>query len=341
MKNARYLAAALTLIAVILLAASLHGLSLGADTALAHSDLPVYGGSAVHDADASLDEAAALRTTYSTDDGYLSERWGADRIEAPQAWRITKGESIIVAVLDTGINKDDQDLADRVVAEVNLTDSPTSDDVYGHGTHMAGTIAAIAPECLLMNVKVADDTGRSEASVVARGIVWAVDNGAQVINISLSMRASPELEQAVDYARDRGAIVIAAAGNQGVSEPVFPAYYANCLAVAGTNKNDSLALFSNYGYWVDVAAPGFNIYSEMPRGEYEYKTGTSAAAAHVSGVAALVFSIAEDSSGDGALNDEVRWAIESSCIPVDGEGMGRGLVNAFQAVTATTSSTLP
>ena len=341
MKKLRCLAAALTLIAVILLAASMHGISFAAETVLAHSDLPVYGGSAVHDADASSDEAAALQTTYDTDDGYLSDRWGVNRIEAPQAWQITRGGSVVVAVLDTGINKDDQDLADRVVAEVNFTDSPTSDDVYGHGTHMAGTIAAIAPECLLMNVKVADDTGRSEASVVARGIIWAVDNGAQVINISLSMRASPELEQAIDYAWDQGAIIIAAAGNQGVSESVYPAYYANCLAVAGTNRNDSLALLSNYGYWVDVAAPGFNIYSEMPRGEYGYKTGTSAAAAHVSGVAALVFSIAEDSSGDGALNDEVRRAIERSCISVDGDGMGRGLVNASQAVTATRSSTLP
>ncbi len=337
MKKLPYLAAALTFIAAILIAVSLHGISFAADTVSAHVVLPVYDEASVHGADAA-EEGATQQTTYATADVYLSDRWGVNRVEAPMAWQITRGESVIVAVLDTGINKDDQDLADRVVADVNFTDSPTSDDLYGHGTHMAGTIAAVAPECLLMNVKVADDTGRSEAPVVAEGIIWAVDNGAQVISISLSMRASPELEQAIDYAWDRGAIVIAAAGNQGVSEPVYPAYYANCLAVAGTNRNDSLALFSNYGYWVDLAAPGFNIYSQMPQDTYGYKTGTSAAAAHVSGVAALVFSLAADSSGDGVLNNEVRRAIENGCTSVSGDGMGYGLVNAFQAVTTASAT---
>ena len=282
------------------------------------------------------------QTTYSPDDSYPAERWGVSKIEAPQAWQITRGDqSIIVAVLDTGINKDNLDLADRVVTEVNFTDSPTSDDIYGHGTHMAGTIAAIAPECRLMNVKVADDAGRCKPSVVARGIIWAVDHGAKVINISLSMIASSNLVEAVNYAWSQGAILIAAAGNKGGSEPSYPAYYVNCLAVAGTNENNSLALLSSYGDWVDVAAPGFNIYSELPQNQYGYKTGTSAAGAHVSGVAALVFSVAEDSNSNGAVNDEVRWAIENSCTPIAGDGVGQGLVNAFQAVTEIISSPLP
>ncbi len=341
MKKLKYPAVALALIAVILIAASLNGISFAGDTVSAYSVLPVYDEASGHDTDAS-GEGGVVQTTYSVDEGYASERWGVSRIEAAQAWLTTTGdESIIVAVLDTGISMDNQDLAGRVVAEVNFTDSPTSDDLYGHGTHVAGIIAAIAPECRLMNVKVADDTGRSEASVVARGVIWAVDNGTQVINISLSMRASPELEQAIDYAWDHGAIIIAAAGNQGRSEPVYPAYYENCLAVAGTNKSDSLALLSGHGYWVDVAAPGFNVYSELPGNQYGYKTGTSAAAAHVSGVAALVFSVVSDSSGDGALNEVVRRAIEDSCTPMDGDGVGSGLVNAFQAVTAAVTSSSP
>jgi len=244
----------------------------------------------------------------------------------------TGHESIIVAVLDTGISRDSDYLAGRVVAEANFTDSPTSDDLYGHGTHMAGTIAAIAPDCRLMNVKVADDTGKSEAAVVARGITWAVDNGAHIINISLTTRASPELEQAITYAWEQGAVIIAAAGNQGASEPVYPAYYANSLAVAGTNRGDSLALLSNYGYWVDLSAPGFNIYSELPGNEYGYKTGTSAAAAHVSGVAALVFSVVGD-GGDDSLNSVVRRVVVDSCTPMADDGVGSGLVNAFQALT--------
>jgi len=338
LKKLKYLAIALTLVEVILVAALALDVLFARESASAYSYSPAYDVAPADNSDSSS-YAPSPQATYSPDDSYPAERWGVTKIEAPQAWQITRGDqSCIVAVLDTGINKDNPDLADRVVAEVNLTDSPTSDDLYGHGTHMAGTIAAIAPECRLMNVKVADDAGRCEASVVARGIIWAVDHGAKVINISLSMKASTDLEEAVNYAWSQGAILIAAAGNKGGSEPSYPAYYVNCFAVAGTNENNSLALLSSYGDWVDVAAPGFNIYSELPQNQYGYKTGTSAAGAHVSGVAALVFSVAEDSNGNGAVNDEVRWAIENSCTPIAVDGVGQGLVNAFQALTETVSS---
>jgi thermitase len=338
LKKLKYLAIALTLVEVILVAALVHGVLLARESVSADSYSPVYQVARAYNSDSSSCDPSP-QATYSLDDSYLAERWGVTKIEAPQAWQITRGDqSIIVAVLDTGINKDNQDLAERVVADVNFTDSPTSDDLYGHGTHMAGTIAAIAPECRLMNVKVADDTGRCKPSVVARGIIWAVDHEAKVINISLAMTASPDLIEAVNYAWSQGAIIIAAAGNKGGPEPSYPAYYVNCLAVAGTNRNNALALLSSYGDWVDVAAPGFNIYSELPQNQYGYKTGTSAAGAHVSGVAALVFSVAEDSNGNGVINDEVRQAIENSCSPITAYGVGNGLVNAFQAVTETVSS---
>ena len=338
MRKLKYLAIALTLVEVILVASLVHSVLLARESVSAYSYSPVYYVERADDSESSSYDPSP-QATYSLDDSYLSERWGVSKIEAPQAWQITRGgQSIIVAVLDTGIDSDNQDLADRVVAEVNFTDSPTSNDLYGHGTHMAGTIAAIAPECRLMNVKVANDAGRCEPSVVAKGITWAVDHGAKVINMSLSMKASPNLEEAVNYAWSQGAIIIAAAGNKGGSEPSYPAYYAHCLAVAGTNTNNSLALLSSHGDWVDVAAPGFNIYSELPQNQYGYKTGTSAAGAHVSGIAALVFSVAEDSNGNGAVNDDVRWAIENSCVPIPGVDVEKGLVNAFQAVTKTISS---
>ena len=326
------------LIEVIIVAALVHGVLITRENVSAYSYSPVYY---VEHADINDSPSydPSPQTIYSLDDGNLAERWGVTKIEAPQAWQITRGDqSIIVAVLDTGINKDNHDLAEKVMADVNLTNSRTSDDLYGHGTHMAGTIATIAPECRLMNVKVADDMGRCEPSVVARGIIWAVDQGAKVINISLAMKASPDLVEAVNYAWSQGAILIAAAGNKGGSEPSYPAYYVNCLAVAGTNKNNTLALLSSHGDWVDVAAPGFNIYSELPQNQYGYKTGTSAAGAHVSGVAALVFSVAEDGNTNGTVNDEVRWAIENSCTSIAADGVGNGLVNAFQAVTETLSS---
>ena len=338
MRGLKYLAIVLTLVEVILVAALVHGALFAGENAAAYNYSSVYYETPTDNSNSSS-HSPSPEATYSVDDSYLSERWGVSKIEAPQAWQITRGDqSIIVAVLDTGINKDNQDLADRVVSEVNFSDSPTSDDLYGHGTHMAGIIAAIAPECRLMNVKVVDDVGKCEPSVIAKGIIWAVDHGAKVINISLSVVASADLEEAVNYAWSQGVIIIAAAGNKGTSKPSYPAYYDDCLAVAGTDENNSLALLSSYGDWVDVAAPGFNIYSELPHNQYGYKTGTSAAAAHVSGVAALVFSVAEDTNGDGEVNDEVRWAIENSCTSIAGDGMGQGLVNAFQAVTKAVSS---
>ncbi|OGN97503.1 MAG: hypothetical protein A2Z77_05615 [Chloroflexi bacterium RBG_13_51_36] len=338
MRKLKCLAIALTLIEVILVAGLVYDVLAARESALAYSYSPVYQEVRVDGSDSSSHDSS-LQGTYSLNGDDLAERWGVSKIEAPRAWQITRGDrSIIVAVLDTGIDKDNRDLADRVMAEVNFTNSPTSDDLYGHGTHMAGTIAAIAPECELMNVKVADDTGKCQPSVVARGIIWAVDHGAQIINLSLAMVASRNLGEAVNYAWNHGAVLVAAAGNRGGPEASYPAYYPDCLAVAGTNEDNGLALLSSYGDWVDLAAPGFNIYSELPENQYGYKTGTSGACAHVSGVAALVFSVAQDSNGDGAVNDEVRWAIESSCTPVAGDGMGQGLVNAFQAVTETISS---
>lgn len=338
MRGLKCLAIALTLVEVIVVAALVGNVLLARESASASSCSPVYHPARAESGDSSS-YGASPQTTYSVDDTYLVDRWGVIEIEAPQAWPITRGdESVIVAVLDTGISKDNPGLAGKVVAEVNFTASSTSDDLYGHGTHMAGTIAAIAPECRLMNVKVADDRGKCEPSVVARGIIWAVDHRARVINLSLAMEESPNLEEAVNYAWSHGAILVAAAGNKGTSEPSYPAYYDRCLAVAGTNDNNSLALLSSYGDWVDVAAPGFNIYSELPDDQYGYKTGTSAAAAHVSGVAALVFSIAEDANSNGVVNDEVRWAIENSCTPIGADGVGQGLVNAFQAVTKTIPS---
>ena len=334
MGKLKYLAIALTLVEVILVAALVHGVLFARENASAYGYPPIYDVAPADSVDSSS-YGSSPQATY-----YLVERWGVSKIEAAQAWQITRGaQSVIVAVLDTGINRDNRDLVDRLVAEVNFSKSPTSDDLYGHGTHMAGTIASIAPGCRLINVKVADDTGKCDPLVVARGIIWAVNHGAKVINLSLAMEASRDLEEAVNYAWRQGAILIAAAGNKGTADPCYPAYYDNCMAVAGANENNSLALLSSYGDWVDVAAPGFNIYSQLPHNQYGYKTGTSAAAAHVSGVAALVFGIAEDTNGNGRVNDEVRWAIETSCTPVANGDMGRGLVNAYGAVTEAPSST--
>lgn len=280
----------------------------------------------------------------STSDTYLDRQWALDRLHLPHVWQVTLGSpEILVAILDTGIDRNHEDLAGKVVAEVNFSDSPVVDDLHGHGTHIAGIIAAnadnslgiagAAPSCLLMNVKVADDKGRCDAAAIAEGIVWSVDRGARVLNISLCVsELSKELEEAIIYAWSRGAVIVAAAGNNSSSVPQYPAYHPECIAVTATREDDSRAPLANYGDWVDVAAPGYQIYSTLPDNEYGYKTGTSQATAYVTGIAMLLYSIAVDSDGDGWVNDEVRAAIESSCQQIDVIDMGNGLVDSGAAI---------
>lgn len=275
-----------------------------------------------------------------SDDPYLENQWALSQIRLVDLWQITMGSpEILVAVLDTGIDQNHEDLEGKVVAEVNFTGSLTSSDTYGHGTHIAGIIAAnsnngigiagVAPDCRLMNVKVADDKGRCQASTVAKGIVWAVDNGANVINISIEIKdPSPELEKAINYAWSRGSVIVAAAGNNGSESPVYPAYYEDCLAVEATKQDGTLAPLSNHGEWVDAAAPGFNIYSTLPQNGYGYETGTSFATAYVSGLAALLFSVVSDSNDDGKLNNEVRLAIEGGCLRIGLNGVEEGRIDA-------------
>jgi thermitase len=262
---------------------------------------------------------------------------------SPESPIPTECRDVIIAVLDTGIDQDHQDLSHQVVAEINFTDSPTSRDVYGHGTHVAGILVANAHDTStaelvsgfrLMNVKVADDRGECRAEAVAAGIVWAVDNGANIINISLELKEpSAALREATEYAWNHGAIIITAAGNDGSELPTYPAYYENCIAVAAITEDDRLVPLSNHGDWVDVAAAGLNIFSTLPDNRYGYKTGTSFAAASVSHLAALLFEVATDKNGDGRLNDEVRAAIEAGCRRVGIGGVGQGRIDIVKSLT--------
>ena len=280
----------------------------------------------------------------SPDDPYFSLQWGLTKVEAPQAWETTTGSpSINIAVLDTGIDFDHPDLADKIISSIDFAYSSSVDDVYGHGTHVAGIAAALTNNGIgvaglgytstIMNVKVLSDSGSGAYSWIASGIIWAADNGAEVINMSLGgSSASSTLEEAVNYAWSKGVVVVAAAGNSGSTTPMYPAYYTNCIAVAATDGNDARASWSNYGDWVDVAAPGVSIYSTHKNGTYVYKSGTSMASPHVAGLAGLVLTTVSDANGDGKLNDEVRSRIETNCDDIGVSGIGYGRINAAQAV---------
>jgi thermitase len=299
------------------------------------------------------DNAASTEANLTSDD-FMDRQGALGEIDWSQVWNPNQSSpGILVAILDTGIDRDHEDLVGRVVTEANFSDSSVVDDLHGHGTHIAGIIAAnadngigitgVAPGYLIMNVKVADDRGRCDAAAIAEGIVWAVDSGANILNISLRVsEPSDELEEAVAYAWSHGVIIIAAAGNDGGSAPQYPAYYSESIAVTATREDGSRAPLANYGDWVDVAAPGYQVYSTLPDNEYGYKTGTSQATAHVAGLAALLYGIAIDGNGDGRVNDEVRAAIEASCVQATGSGIGKGVVDPVEAVTLLQSeSNLP
>jgi thermitase len=285
---------------------------------------------------------------YSTEvpnDPQFANQWGLAKVEATGAWDKTHGASDVdVAVIDTGINGSHPDLSGRITASVNCTinsDCPnvTSIDPNGHGTHVGGIVgertnnnigvAGSSWEVGLMSVKALDDNGSGYYSWIADAIIWATDNGAEVINMSLSGSSySRTLRNAVNYAWNSGVVVVAAAGNRGNRYPNYPAYYSRSIAVAATDENDIKANLSTYGSWVDVAAPGVSIISTYQDG-YEYLSGTSMATPHVAGLAALVFG-----QNPNWNNGQVRNRIESTADNISGTGIywNSGRVNYCSAV---------
>jgi thermitase len=278
----------------------------------------------VKDAASSVGSKVYALPSNIPNDSYFSRQWALQKM---QGWQTKSGGSeVLVAVLDTGIDQRHEDLAGKVTESVNFTKSATASDVLGHGTHIAGIIAAtanngigitgLAPNARLLNVKVADDEGMVWASAAAKGIIWAVDNGAEIINMSLAIpSATPALEEAVNYAWSKGVVIIAAAGNTGTSIPTYPASFSNVIAVAATDINDSLWEESNYGDWVNAYAPGVEIFSTIPYNSYGYKSGTSTAAAYVTAAAALMFDTVTDANGNGFTNDEITAALKAAFAP--------------------------
>src|SRR3989344_4874056 len=270
-------------------------------------------------------------------------------IDGSTAWETTQG-GVKVAILDTGIDQDHEDVSAKVILQRNFTDSPTIDDLYGHGTHVGGIVAAITqnnlgvagscPNCQLMNGKVLNDSGSGAYSCIANGITWAADSGAKVINMSLGGSVkSGTLERAVNYAWNKGVVVVAAAGNSANPSKTYPGAYINVIAVAATNNKDQKASFSSYGAkWVDVAAPGENIFSTFPNHpykinkslSYDFGSGTSMATPMTSAVAALIWSTPYGTSASMVRN---RLQATADKIPGTGTYWSAGRVNAANAIS--------
>ncbi len=283
---------------------------------------------------------------------------GAD-IKATQAYDISEGSSNVrVAILDSGINVNHEDLAGKIVANTDFTNSSSGYlDVYGHGTHVAGIVgavtnnglgvASVCPDCALLNGKIINDNGSVTVSNVANGITWAIANKAKVINLSLGWTTgSRTLLNAVNYAWNNGAVVVAAAGNLGNTNLVYPASYQNVISVAATDNTDQLASFSTYGTWVDMAAPGDYVFSTWKDSTsnlapqpvcdangycYKFGHGTSMSAPVVAGIVGLVFSY-----NPSLTNAQVESIVENSADKISGTGTDwiYGRADAYKALVA-------
>lgn len=292
------------------------------------------------------EEDHVAKTLETPNDPYFSQEWGLSKIQAPSAWDTTHGSSSVnIAIVDTGIDGSHPDLSLKIALASDCTISancvnvsPVDDN--GHGTHVAGIaasgtnnnigVAGTGYDTSLISVKVLDSSGSGYYSWVANGIVWAADNGARVINLSLGGTSpSTTLLNAINYAWNKGVVIVAAAGNSDSSQRLYPAYYSNSIATAATDTNDKKASFSSYGAWIDVAAPGVSIFSTYNNGDYATLSGTSMATPFVSGLSGLLFG-----ANPTWTNSQVRNKIQSSADKISGTGSlwQYGRINACRAV---------
>ena len=303
---------------------------------------------------------------------YYGNQYGPHKVQADLAWDIwNPSATIVIAIVDTGIDNTHPALTNKIYRDAlgivgynaftGLRDNASDD--YGHGTHCAGIAAAQINNGIgvaglagwngqasqsdttytkLMPVKVLDGTGSGSDVSVANGILWAANNGARVISLSLGgSSSSTTLSNAVSYAWTKGCVIVAAAGNSGVSTLSYPGAYPNVISVAATDSNDQLAGFSNYGSWVKVAAPGVSIYSTVPTYaaggnfglNYNYLSGTSMATPHVAGEAALILA-----QNPALTNSQVSALITSNVDPYTpssgGIAAGSGRINVYRALLA-------
>lgn len=241
-----------------------------------------------------------IEANFTPADPSYSKQWYLKKIQMPKAWDSTKGASnITVAVIDAGVQTNHPELKGKIVSPYEVTTGSTSVSPDNHGTHVAGIIAAtinkagisgIAPNIKIMPVDVFNGDGANIYDV-AEGIMYAVDHKADILNLSLgSYYYSYPLEYAVNYAKSKGVLVVAAAGNDDTSEYTYPAALPAVLGVSATDSLDRITQFSNYGDYIDFAAPGMNIYSTVSGSKYANMSGTSMASPIVSGVSALILS---------------------------------------------------
>jgi thermitase len=300
-----------------------------------------------------------------TNDPLVGQQWGLSRIKAPLAWGTATGVDTVIAVLDSGAQMNHPDLDGAYLDQWDYfhNDAVAEDDM-GHGTHVSGVAAAFtnngrgiagtAPDAFLFNYKVCTQQQGCPLSAQIPAITDAADMGADVINMSIAGYGRSDAQaRAVNYAWNTGTVVVAAAGNDATNQRAYPAAYTNAIAVSGTDYQNGDSDFSNYGSWVDVAAPAGELQGPLSASRYQilstYPTyfdgsgytslsGTSFASPMVSGVAALLASQNRSAA-------QIRQRILSTATDIGPAGrdnlFGTGLVNARAAVGTSISSAGP
>jgi thermitase len=282
-------------------------------------------------------------------------QYGPQKVDAPAAWDRTTGSSnVTLAIVDSGLDRGHPEFSGRVLQGYDFVDNDTNpQDACGHGTHVAGIAAAAGNNAIgiagidwhvtILPVRVLDQNCSGSLSTVAAGIVWATDQGAKVMNLSLGTSIdSTLLEDATYYAYQHGVAVIAAAGNSGSSPIMYPARFPWVLSVGATDQNNVRMPESDYGSDLDLVAPGYEILSTTPRTAFTFQyllgvtqqygvmSGTSMAAAHVSGAAALLLSWAPD-----RFNHPLKLyqALTATAVPLgDANEYGSGLLDINAAL---------
>lgn len=300
----------------------MHGIAYAASADISLATAPAsQPGIAVVQPSALEGEKALLIPRKWSNDPYFDRQWAFGRFGMLPPAEGNRGEKVTVAVLDTGVDASHEDMQGMVTKNICFSDSNTPFDINGHGTHVSGIIGAVsnnnvgiagaADNVRILNVKVAEDNGMVWASNVADGVRWAVDNGADIINMSLAA-ASPSraLQSAIEYAWDRGVVLVAAAGNY-TKAVTYPAAFPEVIAVAAIGSDGILWENSNDGYFVDAYAPGVDIFSTLPGDTYGYCNGSSMAAAYISAFVAVAFDSVDDENGNGMGNDEIARLIQN------------------------------
>lgn len=286
-------------------------------------------------------------------DPLYDKQWALSKIEAEGAWKISGGNDITIAVIDSGTDLDHPEFTGRIVDGYDFVNGDDeADDDYGHGTQVAGVaaaaanndlgIAGLAWDAKIMPVKVLDNRGRGMSSNLTCALYWVADKGAHVVNISIiSFGPSLGMQSAINYAVEEDMLVFAAAGNlfEEGNPVTYPAALEGVVAVAASDKDDGHAWFSSAGSFVDIAAPGVSIFSPFPPSHDEFRSvyGTSLASPHGAGLAALILSVAP------SLQPlEVARIIQESAADLGDAGrddkFGHGRVDAQAAMELTLSS---